>query len=159
MAGAKAIKIPPKTSGGRALELLNEADCEKHFDTTLGLPRDGKIATKIAMPQNNGAKAEIVSRIYDSVGIPSDRNVRVAFEHKIGWVRYSRRVRLQVQRDAELVRQLRANPDLANDVKFVDIEWVFFAKESKSGLVGPDKDLLQALQDAGIKYTIYLTRT
>jgi hypothetical protein len=42
-------------------------------------------------------------------------------------------------------------------VDFERIEWAFFAKEP--GGVGPDKALLEALEDVGIPYTVYLPRS
>ncbi|MDR2566581.1 MAG: hypothetical protein LBC97_11125 [Bifidobacteriaceae bacterium] len=157
LTGAKKVDTPPKTAGGDDLDLSTEAKCEEWFDTTLDLARGKpKRATEIAyLDESMGT----VNRFYDSVGRMPGAQEFTAFEHKIGWIRYSSRIREQITRDAALLEQLRRTPDLADHIGFSKIEWVFFAKETPNGALGPDKALLEALDDIGIPYTIYLPRT
>jgi hypothetical protein len=140
------------------LKLVDEADCEKYFNTLLDPKRDGKPATKIQRTATDGT-TEQVNRFYDSVGQLAADAPATAFEHKIGWVRYTGRIREQLARDIELTKQLEADPSLAEKLGFKKIEWVFFAKESKEGMVGPDQALLAALDGAHIDYTIILPRS
>jgi Mg-chelatase subunit ChlD len=155
---AKAVKKAPTSVGGKALDLPNEAACEKWFNSILKdwVKTPPKIAThipKIPLDPTAGT----ANRFYDSIGKLPGSDVATAFEHKIGWVRYSARVRAQITRDAALLAELKADPSLAGKIGFKKIEWVFFAKEP--GGVGPDKALLEALEDVGIPYTIYLPRS
>jgi hypothetical protein len=81
-------------------------------------------------------------RFYDV----TSRSDRVAFEVKHGKVSFSGRARVQAARDAVDNRPTGGALD--------KIEWVFYA--DKTGVVGPDEELLALLIANKIPYTIHL---
>ncbi|MGO4544173.1 hypothetical protein AB4Z29_05195 [Paenibacillus sp. 2TAB23] len=63
----------------------------------------------------------------------------IAYESKMGYVKYSSRVMTQIKKDAELMESLDIN----------GATWVFFRSPS-TGLIGADQRVLDALTSYGI---------
>jgi len=100
---------------------------------------DAADATKFAA-RNSAGK----TRFYDV----TSRQDRVAFEVKHGKVPFSGRAREQAKRDADYL----ANPP--DNAAFDSVEWMFYP--DKTGVVGPDEELLALLTANKIPYTIHL---
>ncbi|MDR1394079.1 MAG: hypothetical protein LBJ62_08970 [Bifidobacteriaceae bacterium] len=134
---AKEVRFPPATAAGGPPRFEIEAMAETFFDSLItsiqkfsGTGRKIKDATRNTMPDGSEIK-----RFYDSIVSFDGTSKIVAFEHKIGWVGYSKAARREIERDKQLHQQLR-NGAARED--FAEIEWVFFARKSTSGVVGPD---------------------
>ncbi|MNT54911.1 hypothetical protein D3C72_1921070 [compost metagenome] len=69
---------------------------------------------------------------------------KVAYESKVGFVKFSQATIRQIQKDAELLGR-----DLIKRA-----EWHFFRSEI-TGLIGADSRILKMLSDNGIKYVIH----
>jgi hypothetical protein len=59
-----------------------------------------------------------------------------------------------VAKDVALMKLIKANPTLADELKFDRIEWVFFANAAGDGF--PDPRLLELLKDEGLPFRVYL---
>lgn len=68
----------------------------------------------------------------------------IAHEAKVGYVPLTKRIRTQVEKDAELMR----NGDIEG------AHWHFF-RSGVTGKIGPSAPLRNLLEEHGIKYTIY----
>lgn len=68
----------------------------------------------------------------------------IAHESKVGYTALTKRIRTQVEKDAELMR--------VGDIK--GAHWHFF-RSGVTGKVGPSAPLRNLLEEHGIKYTIY----
>jgi hypothetical protein len=99
-----------------------------------------------------------VKRFYDVVDHADTGGRGIAYELKSGRVRASsKRAKAQVEADRRLMDQIRANPDLAKAEGFREVQWVFFARSGRDGVVGPEPALLELLnKDPAIPYYIYL---
>ena len=68
----------------------------------------------------------------------------IAYESKVGYTALTKRIRTQVEKDAELLKNGRIK----------GTHWYFF-RSGVTGKVGPSAPLRNLLEEHGIKYTIY----
>jgi hypothetical protein len=119
---------------------------------------------KVPAPPGAAKGTYRTQRVYDAVDdsrIP-DSNLQgpgVAYELKIGRVRNAtKRAKAQANADRLLMEEIAKNPTLARENRGFDkIEWVFFARSTRDGVVGPDPALLALLNEKPkIPYQIVL---
>lgn len=68
----------------------------------------------------------------------------IAYESKVGYTSLTSRVKTQILKDAELIKKGQIN----------GAEWNFF-RSADTGKIGVSKQLLQFLEQNGIKYKIH----
>jgi hypothetical protein len=151
---ATKVEVPPSSWFGTVKKLRFESEAETAFKT-LGTSRAERVKRGIDAT-GSGKNNE---RFYDVIALSdSSKRVKTAFELKIGQIRDSARIKAQVRKDAALLKRMKANPQLADDLQFDGIEWVFFAKEAADGAGLPSPGLLKLLEQNDIPFRIYLAR-
>ncbi len=81
----------------------------------------------------------------DFIRYPDAAIGRVGMEAKTGYQKYSKRIRDQIEKDAQLITSRELN----------DFEWHFFAS-GRSNSIGLDPRLLDELDKAGIRYFFHI---